>query len=162
MGAVQYSKSGCPDMDVIISRFVSLSHLLGPWAVDGSFVSYKGIQGGFEELRKSGAGSAEEPGTLKRHDQGCVEASRGSVDHYISLSTPTGAQLASTSPKLVEGEFSQGGLPFYGVLRRSPMGGRSLERHKGDVIFLLPTLPCEGGQLFHQEVHQRPLLAVVG
>jgi hypothetical protein len=43
MGAVQYSKSGCPDMDVPTSRFVSLSYLLGPWAVDGSFVSYKGI-----------------------------------------------------------------------------------------------------------------------
>src|SRR3712207_3752599 len=33
------------------------------WAVDGSFLSYKDIQGGFEELRKSGAGSAEELGT---------------------------------------------------------------------------------------------------
>jgi hypothetical protein len=42
------------------------------------------------------------------------------------------------------------------------MGGRTLERHKGDVVVLLPTLPSEGGQLFHQEFHQRALLAVVG
>jgi hypothetical protein len=35
-----------------------LFHLLGPWAVDGSFVSYKGIQGGFEELWMSGTGLA--------------------------------------------------------------------------------------------------------
>ena len=80
----------------------------------------------------------------------------------VCLSVPSGVQLAPTSPEFVEGEFSQGGLPFYGILRRSPMGGRSLERHKGDVIFLLPALPSEGGQLFHQEAHQRPLLAVVG
>ena len=35
------------------SRFELLSHLLGPWAVDGSFFSYKGIQGAVEELCKS-------------------------------------------------------------------------------------------------------------
>ena len=61
------------DLDVYRRRFEPLSPRLGPWAVDGSFVSYNGIQGGFEELWRSGAGSAEEPGILQRHNQGCVE-----------------------------------------------------------------------------------------
>jgi hypothetical protein len=39
---------------VCISQCEPLSHLLGPWAVDGSFVSYKGIEGGFEEPWISG------------------------------------------------------------------------------------------------------------
>jgi hypothetical protein len=30
MGAVDYTKSGCPDIDARTSRFKSLSHLLGP------------------------------------------------------------------------------------------------------------------------------------
>ena len=34
----------------IKAGFEPFSYLLGPWAVDGSFVSYKGIEGGFEEL----------------------------------------------------------------------------------------------------------------
>jgi len=66
-------RSGRPDLDVYRSRFEPLSYLLGPWAVDGSLVSYKGIQGAFEQLWMSGAGSAEEPGILQRHGQGCVE-----------------------------------------------------------------------------------------
>jgi hypothetical protein len=51
--------------------------MLGPWAVDGSFVGYEGIQGAFEEKWTSG-GSGEEPGILKRYAQGCVEGSRRS------------------------------------------------------------------------------------
>jgi hypothetical protein len=46
-------------------------------AVDGSFVGYKGIEGGFEQLWRSGAGSAEEAGIVQWHAQGCVEPSRG-------------------------------------------------------------------------------------
>jgi hypothetical protein len=53
------------------------------------------------------AGSAEEPGILKRHAQGCVEPSRGLEDSNLPLSAPTGVQLAPTSPKLVEVEFSE-------------------------------------------------------
>jgi hypothetical protein len=53
-------------------RFEPFSYLLGPWAVDGSFVSYKDIEGGFEELWMSGAGSTEEPGIVQRHAQGGV------------------------------------------------------------------------------------------
>jgi hypothetical protein len=51
--------------------------LLGkvPWVVEGLFVGYKGIQGAFEQLWRSGAGSAEESGILQRQGQGCVEAS---------------------------------------------------------------------------------------
>jgi hypothetical protein len=30
MGAVDYTKSGCPDIDARTSQFKSLSHLLGP------------------------------------------------------------------------------------------------------------------------------------
>jgi hypothetical protein len=40
--------STCPDHGVCTSRFKPLSHLLGPSAVDGSFVGYKGIEGGFQ------------------------------------------------------------------------------------------------------------------
>ena len=79
--------------------------MLGPLAFESSFVSYKGIQGGFEELWKSGAGSAEGPGILQRHAQGCVERSRGLEDPNLPLSVPTGVQLAHTSPKLVKDEF---------------------------------------------------------
>ena len=70
MGAVCYQRFGCPDLGVPASRFELLSRTLGPWAVDGSFVSYKGIEGGYEELWISGVGSAEEPGIVQRHDQG--------------------------------------------------------------------------------------------
>src|SRR5215211_7552294 len=34
--------------------------------------------------------------------------------------------------------------------------------HQGDVVLLLPALSSEGVELFHQEVHQRPLPAVLG
>ena len=60
--------------------------------VEGSFVSYKGIQGGFEELWKSGAGSADELGILQRHGQGCVDPSRGPEDPTLPLSVPSGVQ----------------------------------------------------------------------
>jgi hypothetical protein len=93
MGAVEYSRSGCPDLGVHTSRFKLLSYLLGPWAVDGSFVIYKGIQGGFEELWISGAGSAEEPGLLQRHGQGCVEGLLGLEDPKLSPSVLTGVHL---------------------------------------------------------------------
>jgi hypothetical protein len=84
------------------SRFKLLSYLLGPWAVDGSFVIYKGIEGGFEQLRMSGAGPADEAGVLQRHAQGCVEPWRRLGDPKLPLPAPTGVQLAPTSPKLVE------------------------------------------------------------
>jgi hypothetical protein len=102
-GAVQYSRSARTDMDMYTSQFEPLSCLLGRWAVDGSFVSYKGIQGGIEQLWKSGAGSAWEPGLLQRHAQGCVEPSRGLEDPNLPLSAPTGVQLAPTSPECVVG-----------------------------------------------------------
>jgi len=46
-GSVCYQRSYCPDTDVRMSRFEPLSYLLGPWAIEGSFVSYKGFQGAF-------------------------------------------------------------------------------------------------------------------
>jgi hypothetical protein len=53
MGAVCYQRFGCPDTGVRTSRFELLSLLLGPFrGVDGRFVSYKGTQGGFEELER--------------------------------------------------------------------------------------------------------------
>jgi hypothetical protein len=77
------------------------------WAVNGSFVGYEDIQGGFEQLWMPGAGSAEEPGILQRHAQGCVEPSGGLEDSKLPLSAPTGVQLAPTSPMLVEGELCE-------------------------------------------------------
>jgi hypothetical protein len=50
-----------------------------------------------------GTGSAEEPGILQRHGQGCVERLRGLVDPKLPLSAPTGVQLAPTSPECVDG-----------------------------------------------------------
>ena len=50
MGAVQYSRSGRPDVDVCTSRFEPLSHLLGPWVVESPLRGYNDLQGGFEEL----------------------------------------------------------------------------------------------------------------
>jgi hypothetical protein len=58
----------------------------------------------------SGAGSAEEPGILQRHTQGCVEPSRGLEDPNLPVWAPTGVQLAPTSPKLVEEEFWEGDI----------------------------------------------------
>jgi len=92
MGAVCYQRSGYPDMDVRTKRFEPLSYLLGARAVDGSFFSYKGIEGGFEELWVSGAGSAEESGILQRPGQGCVGPLRGLEDPNIPLSAPTDVQ----------------------------------------------------------------------
>jgi hypothetical protein len=65
----------------------------------------------------SGAGSAEESVILQRHAQGCVEPSRGLEDPIVPLSVPTGVQLSPTSPKLVEGRFSE--LRLAGVLGSS-------------------------------------------
>ena len=62
---------------------------------------------GFSATPGPRAGSAEEPAILQRHGQECGEASRGIEDPNLPLSTPTGAQLALTSPKLVEGRFSE-------------------------------------------------------
>jgi hypothetical protein len=66
----------------------------------------------------SGAGLAEEPEILQRHEQGCVEPSRGLEDPNLSLSAPSGVQLAPASPKLVEGEFCEL-LRLVCLLRRS-------------------------------------------
>jgi hypothetical protein len=55
----------------------------------------------------SGAGSAEEQGTLQCHGQGCVERLRGLEDPELPLSTPTGVQFALTFLKLVEGLFCE-------------------------------------------------------
>jgi hypothetical protein len=55
----------------------------------------------------SGAESAEEPGIVQRHRQGCVERLRGLEGPNLPLSTPTGMQLAPTSPECVEGKFSE-------------------------------------------------------
>jgi hypothetical protein len=90
MGVVDCRRSGRPDTGVRPSRFEPLSHLLGPSAVDGSFVSYKGIQARFEELWRSVAGSAGEPRILQRPGQGCVGRLRGLEDPDLPLSAPTG------------------------------------------------------------------------
>ena len=72
------------------------------WPVDGSFVSYKGIEGGFEvpwNLRcEIGRGMR---GLSAAWSQGCVEPWRGFEDPNLPLSIPNGVQLAPTSPKLV-------------------------------------------------------------
>jgi hypothetical protein len=52
-------------------------------------------------------GSVEELEILQRHAQGCVERSGGLRDPILPLSDPTGEQLAPTSPKLVDGKFSE-------------------------------------------------------
>ena len=85
------------------------------WVVEDPFIGYNDLQGGFEELRRSGAGSAEELGILQQHGQGCVGPLRGLEDPILPLSVPTGVHLTPTSPKLVE--FCE--LRLYGVLRSS-------------------------------------------
>ena len=75
------------------SSFELLSHLLGPWVINSSFVSYKGIQGRFEKLWMSGAGSAEELETLRLSRQGCVEVPLASTDPCLPLSNPTPARI---------------------------------------------------------------------
>jgi hypothetical protein len=79
---------------------------LALWVFEGSFVGYEGIQGAFEELWISGAGSVEEPGILRRQVQGCVEPSGGFEVPNPPLSALTGVQLAPIKPKLVNGDFA--------------------------------------------------------
>jgi len=110
---------GRPDLDAYRSRFEPLSYLLGPWAVKCSFVSFKGIEGGFEELWRAWLRMAEESVILRRHDQGCVEVKRGLEDPKLPLSAPTGVHLAPTSQELVEGLFCE-------LLRVVRVLGRSL------------------------------------
>jgi hypothetical protein len=57
--------------------------------VGGAFVGYEGIQGSFEQLWRSEAGSADEPEILQRYAQGCVGPSRGLEDPKLPLSAPT-------------------------------------------------------------------------
>jgi hypothetical protein len=52
--------------------------VLGPLVLESLPLSYKGVQGGFEELWISGAGSAEESGNLGRHSQGVANPREGS------------------------------------------------------------------------------------
>jgi hypothetical protein len=60
-----------------------------------------------EAREYSDSGSAEEPGILQWHGQGCVERSGGLEDPNLPLSAPAGVQRAPTSPKLVDGKFSE-------------------------------------------------------
>jgi hypothetical protein len=69
MGAVDCRRSDRPDTDVRTSRFEALSCLLGPGALGGSFVGFKGIEGGFEQLWEYGTGSAAWSGVC-----GCLSA----------------------------------------------------------------------------------------
>jgi hypothetical protein len=102
-GAVCQERSGRPEVDVCTSRFEPLSYLLGPWAVEGSFVSDKGIEGGVEELWRSGAGPAEELETLRLSRQGCVEVPLASTEPCVPLSNPTSAHICLhlKSPDLI-------------------------------------------------------------
>ena len=59
---------------------------LGPRVVEELLISYNDVYGGFEQLRKSGAGSAEKPGILQRHAQGYFDASL--PPYIVSLSSP--------------------------------------------------------------------------
>ena len=54
-------------------------------------------------MEPQGRGSAEEPGIVQRHAQGCVERLRGLEGSNHPLWVPTGVQLAPTSLKLLEG-----------------------------------------------------------
>jgi hypothetical protein len=66
------------------------------WAVEGSFVSYKGIEGGFELLCISGVGSAEELGILACPCQRPVErAARGGHQKAITPSSLLGVSLGT-------------------------------------------------------------------
>jgi hypothetical protein len=56
MGAVQYSRSGCPDMDGRTSRFEPLSYVLGPLGRRNSFLGYRVIYGGLGALERRGPG----------------------------------------------------------------------------------------------------------
>jgi hypothetical protein len=71
--------------------------LLGqvPWVVESMPLVYKDIQGGFEELWESGAGSVEEPGLHEREDQGCD-----------CLLAPYKVSLSSPEPRDQSGRYS--------------------------------------------------------
>jgi hypothetical protein len=43
MRAVCYQRSGYPDLGAHTSRFKSLSHLLGPWAVECPLLGYNSV-----------------------------------------------------------------------------------------------------------------------
>jgi hypothetical protein len=63
-----------------------------------------------KDVGTRGSGLVEESGTLQHTGQGCVGHSRGLEDPNVPLSAPTSVQLAPTSPKLVEEEFSEVGV----------------------------------------------------
>jgi hypothetical protein len=70
------------------------------WAVDGRFVSYKGIQGDFEKVYISGAGSVEESRLLWRHVQGCVAAYEGpKILTFSFRSRPVCTRFYSSEPR---------------------------------------------------------------
>jgi hypothetical protein len=69
-----------------------LPYLLGAWAVDGSFVGYKGIEGGFEELWKAGAGIGRGIGGSSAACSGACRALWGLEDPELPLSSPTDVQ----------------------------------------------------------------------
>ena len=83
-----FERSRRPEPDARTSRFEPSSHLLGPPGRRRFVLSYKGIQGGFEQLWMSGAGSAEESWVLKRHDQECVDASLPPTKYPFPLPNP--------------------------------------------------------------------------
>jgi hypothetical protein len=93
MGAVEYSRSGCPDLGVHTSRFEPMSYLLSP---QGRRRFVRQLQGHSRQLGGSvkhrGSGSAEELGILQRNGQGCVGPLRGLEDPNIPLSAPTDVQ----------------------------------------------------------------------
>src|SRR5215208_727057 len=84
----------------------------GPSTVRSS--ATRAFKTSLEAREYSGSGRQRNQGILQRHAQGCVEPWRGFRDPIVPLSVPTGVQLSPTSPKLVEGRFSE--LRLAGVL----------------------------------------------
>src|SRR5215207_1367958 len=102
-------------------------------------------------MEPQGRGSAEEPGIVQRHAQGCVERLRGLVDPKLPLSAPTGVQLAPTSPKLVEGEFCE---PRVNGVHGCSLYGRILAADSSSHCRGPRYRPCRGTRCGIFAIHQ--------
>jgi hypothetical protein len=75
MGAVQYSRSGCPDLDVYRSHLQSVSHSVGLlWPSMGCSSAATTFKRALKDSGTQGLEPAEECGTLQQTGQGRVEA----------------------------------------------------------------------------------------
>jgi hypothetical protein len=103
MGAVQYSRSGCPEVDVCTSRFEPLSYLLSPQGRRG-FV--RQLQGHSRRLWRLGS-------IVARVGRGTGDSSAAWSGVCRYLLAPYKVSLSSPKPPDQSGHVSfEGGLAF--------------------------------------------------